>query len=259
MRDVTLCEVFRIPLRIRPSWFASAAALVLALALGYFPQVFPDLPRGAHAAMALLATLALFLTVYLHELAHALEARRQGIEVRAISLFALGGVAEIAREPETALGELSMAAAGPIASLLIAALCAGGLRLDGGARIAPALAAVIEYLGLVNVGIALFNLLPAFPLDGGRLLRAALWRATGSFDRATRAATLVGRGFAVLLGVGGAALGLALDPIGGAWLLVVAAFIFQAASSTDRQLREARVRDAVAAGELAAPAPAPEG
>lgn len=252
MRDITILEMFGIPLRLRFSWFASATALSCALAFGYFPRVFPEMPGVAHGAMAVLATVSLFATVYLHELGHALEARRQGIEVRGIALFALGGVAEIAHEPRTARHELSMAAAGPLVSVAIAAICAGILRIDAGARIEPPLAAVLEYLALVNIGIALFNLVPAFPLDGGRLLRAAIWGLTGDFARATGAAAQIGRGFGVVLAITGAALAVTLDPIGGVWLGIVAVFIFRAASATSRQVREARVAVPERAPQLAA-------
>jgi Zn-dependent protease len=262
MREFTILEPFGIPLRLRLSFFASATALSCALGFGYFPRIFPELPGLAHGAMALLATISLFATVYLHELAHALEARRQGIEVRGIALFALGGVAEIASEPRTARGELTMAAAGPLVSVAIAFGCAAVLRIDRSGRIAPPLAAVLEYLGIVNLGIAGFNLLPAFPLDGGRLLRAAIWRATGSFERATGVATLVGRGFAAALAIAGGVLGATLDPIGGIWLVVVAVFIYQAASAAANQLRAATFRaaavDDVGGLETLAPPPAPE-
>jgi Zn-dependent protease len=249
MRELTLLEAFGIPVRIRPSWFVSAIGLAAALAIGYFPRVFPELPALAHTAMAALATLALFATVYLHELAHALEARRQGIGVRAIALFALGGVAEIETEPRTWRDELRLAGAGPVVSLGIALVCMGALKLDGGGRLEPPLAAVLEYLGLVNIGIAAFNVLPAFPLDGGRLLRAAIWSVTGDFERATWIAASIGRGFGVLLGAAGALLGGLVDPLGGLWILVVAAFIYHAAGATARQLAAARVVEVAPAAE----------
>lgn len=227
-----------IELRIDPSWFLVAALLTWSLATGYFPDLLP----GAGAAMLVLAglvgMLGLFGSLLLHELSHAVVARRSGIRVRSITLFLFGGVAEMASEPPSAGAEARVALAGPLASLALAAAAYGlwGAAVFLGAG--PLGAAVLLYLALANLVLAVFNMLPAFPLDGGRVLRAFLWWRGGDLHRATTGATRVSRwiaygliAFGVLqLVTGGGALAI--------WPVLIALFILAAA-------RSARVRSDV--------------
>jgi Zn-dependent protease/CBS domain-containing protein len=192
--------------------------LLVAVNLGgwFFPAQHPNWSASWRWATAIAAALLFFASVLAHELAHALVGRWQGVPVERITLFVLGGMAELRSEPKTPKAELLMAAVGPLTSLVIGLLATwlGWLAIDPGtaqlvgrtlfvSKLGPA-ATLLLWLGPVNVVLAIFNLLPGFPLDGGRVLRAILWRATGDLERATRWATEVGRALAwtlMLIGV----------------------------------------------------------
>lgn len=242
-------RLFGIEVRVHPTWFLIILFLTVTLATGFFPASFPGWGPEGYWAVALIASVLLFASVLVHEFAHALVAQRQGIEVKGITLFLLGGVAGIARDPSSPGREALMAGAGPLASFVI-----GGLSLAV-ATFAPLpqlAAAVFLYLALANIVLALFNLLPGYPLDGGRVLRALLWRLSGDQRRATRGAARTG----VVFGYGFIALGVvqfvAGAGIGGLWLAFIGWFLTQASrqSLTDVDL-ETRL-DGVTAGALAA-------
>lgn len=223
----TLCGI---PFHVDASWLVIVALLTWSLGAGYFPSRYPALPAGLHWVMGLAASLLLFVCVLLHELGHALTARRYGIPVTGIVLFIFGGVAQIAHDPRRPAVELAVTLAGPLVSVLLAGACfwlAAAIPLQSQSHLVAA--AIVRYLAAINTGILLFNLLPGLPLDGGRILRAALWGWTGSLQGATRVASLVG----TLLGVGLMGLGiLALVRgawLGGAWYLVLGSFLRQAA------------------------------
>ena len=185
--------------------------IAFGLATGMFPAWHPEWPAALAWATALGAAALFLASVLVHELSHALVGRIGGIKVRRITLFMLGGMAHMEREPPTWRSELAMAAVGPVTSLVLglaflwlAGLFAGPLDVDLNdpsealAQLSP-LATLLLWLGPVNILLAVFNLVPGFPLDGGRVLRAILWGATGSLRRATRWASLGGQGFAWLL------------------------------------------------------------
>src|SRR5207248_166029 len=164
-----------------------------------FRREVPDLQPASYWVMGLLTALSFFTCIVLHELGHALTAQRVGIPIRGITLFLFGGVAELEGEPPSAGKEFLMAIAGPAVSAVLAALF--WLLAYAGARSGwPApVVAVLDALALINLTVLVFNMIPAFPLDGGRVLRSALWGATGSVRRATYWAALLGQGFAWLL------------------------------------------------------------
>ncbi len=194
--------------------------------------------------LAVTAALLFFVALLLHELAHSYMAVREGLSVRRITLFIFGGVAQLAKEPATAGGEFRMAIAGPLMSLLIGGLAWGLSRLgEGPAHL------LFQYLGFINLVVAGFNLVPAFPLDGGRVLRSAIWYFTGDLTRATRIASTIGQGFAYFL----IALGV-LQVVGGRvgdgiWMVFIGWFLLQAAQAGYQQmlirraLRGVKVRD----------------
>jgi Zn-dependent protease len=220
-----LFRVSGISVRIDPSWLIIAGLITWSLAEGLFPQRFTELDGTTHWSMAAAGAFGLFVSIIVHELAHGVAALQLGIPMHGITLFLFGGVAEMGEEPKTPKAELWMAAAGPIASLLLAILFLP-LALD--AEIAHryvAVAGIAEYLTVMNVLLAAFNLLPAFPLDGGRMLRAALWWGTNDFVRATKIATTAGR----IFGVGFVALGflelLQWELIAGAWWILIGLFL----------------------------------
>ncbi|MCX7891333.1 MAG: site-2 protease family protein [Burkholderiales bacterium] len=232
-----------------------------ALALGLFPAWHPDWPPLLAWGTALAAAALFFVSVLLHELAHALVGRARGMTIRRITLFIFGGMAHLEREPHGWRAELAMAIVGPLTSLAIglAALAAsaalvGPLELDPEhpERLLAALSApatLLLWLGQVNLVLAAFNLVPAFPLDGGRVLRALLWGASGDLRRATRWASSAGQGFAwFLIAVGLAmAAGIRVPVFGvglvsGLWLMFIGWFLNNAALASYRQVL---VRDAL--------------
>jgi Zn-dependent protease/predicted transcriptional regulator len=228
---------FRVSLDL--SWFLIAALLVWSLATFYFPWALPGMGSLAYWSMGLLGAVGLFASIILHELAHALVARRYDLPISGITLFIFGGVAEMDDEPATPAAEFWMAIAGPIASFAIAA----GLFLLLQSRIlggqdAP-LVTVVAYLATINTVLAIFNLLPAFPLDGGRVLRALLWWWKGDVTWATRIAAASG----IVLALALVALGV-LNIIGGAlvagvWQMLLGFFLYSiaGASRTSAELR----------------------
>jgi len=222
-------------IRIDPSWLLIAALITWSLATGFFPLALPDATQSAHIAMALVAMALFFGSLILHELAHALVARNFGIRIKGITLFLFGGVAELAAEPDTANAELWTALAGPAMSILLAVMFwfAGGVAMVLG--LPETLAVIFAYLALINLVLALFNLVPAFPLDGGRVLRALLWRRSGNLLRATRVASLCGTVFGwLLIGLGALSL-FGGAQISGLWQVVIGLFVLAAAKSAYQQ------------------------
>ncbi|HEV8564623.1 MAG TPA: site-2 protease family protein [Actinomycetota bacterium] len=232
-------ERFRIPigrplgirLWVHASWFAVLAFISWAAA-GAFGDAYPELPLAERAAMGVVTAVAFFACLVIHELSHAVVARRFGLEVRGITLFLFGGVAEIRGEVPTPSKEFAVALVGPATSLTLggvlglAAVWATDRRLSGAEG-------VLFTLAVVNVGVALFNLVPGLPLDGGRLLRAGLWRISGDFSKATRVAVAAGRVLAVALLVLGGVL-VATGNGFGAWYGAMAVFLWLLAGRSGR-------------------------
>lgn len=221
---------FGIPLRIDPSWFIVVGLVSWSLARGYFPEAAPTLPHAVYWLMGIAGALLLFVCVLLHELGHALTARAFGIPVPGMTLFIFGGVAHIAREATRPSVELRVAIAGPLVSVAIAAACRLGAGLVPAAMpLASVAVALLRYLAMINTGLLLFNLLPGFPLDGGRVLRAALWAMTGRWETATRIASVCGMAVGIglmLLGVWAATQG---GWSAGVWYLLLGLFLRNAA------------------------------
>jgi Zn-dependent protease len=242
-------RLFGIDVRVNATWFLILAFLTAALATGFFPASFPGWSPVAYWAVALSASVLLFASVLVHEFAHSLVALRQGIEVKSVTLFLLGGVASIEQDPTSPGREVAMAGAGPLTSLAIGGL---SLALLNTVPLPEAAAAVFLYLAVANIALAIFNMLPGFPLDGGRILRALLWRITGDQRRATRAAAWTG----VVFGYGFVALGVLLlvgaSGLGGAWLAFIGWFLAQASRQTLTRVEFEHTLDGVTAGALAA-------
>lgn len=235
----TRWQLFRlsgIPIRLDLSWLIVLLLVTGSLAQSYYPQQLPGRERAEYWALGLVTALAFFGCIVLHEMGHALAARRLGMKIEGITLFLFGGVAELGGEPPSASAEFLMAIAGPAVSAVLAA----GFRLLGGfgdAQGWPASAVVFcHYLGGINALVLAFNLVPAFPLDGGRVLRSALWGWTGNLRRATRWASALGRGFAWLLILIGALELFSGDVLSGIWLGVIGMFLNEAARETYHQL-----------------------
>ena len=235
-----------IPIHVHASWFAVFFFVTWSLATGYLPETLPGLSAPRYWGMGGFAALLLFLSVLLHELGHSYVALRYQIPISRITLFIFGGMAHMGKEPPSPRAEFLIAIAGPLVSLILGAGCLGGAMvvesLFAGSGI-QGLVVLGSLLGMINVQLGLFNLIPGFPLDGGRVLRAGLWAWNKDFHRATSQAALVGIGFGVALGLSGAglmvgawsgALGDSLATNGG-WLIFLGAFIFSAALKSRRQ------------------------
>src|SRR5208282_901416 len=187
---------FRVSIDI--SWFFLAFYLVLTLSTRYFPLEVPHQGMRAYVAMGVAGALGLFLSIILHELAHAVVARSFGLPIGGITLFIFGGVAELRQEPATPRSEFWVAIAGPVASIVISGACfAGAIGAEAAGWVM--ITAVLAFLALTNTVLALFNLVPAFPLDGGRVLRSIIWWRTGNLRRATRIASMFGTIFGAVL------------------------------------------------------------
>jgi Zn-dependent protease/predicted transcriptional regulator len=259
---VTLFRIRGIPIQAHPSWLLILALLTWNLALGYFPQVLPDLPVGALWIKGLIAALLLFASVLLHELAHSIAALHYGIPVSSITLHIFGGVSQMEREPDRPGAEFTIAVVGPMTSFAIAlALAIAGLALDP----APGARATMQYLVFVNTLLGIFNLIPGFPLDGGRVLRAILWRLKGDGAWATRVAARTGSAFAVLLIGLGILRALTGELLGGLWFALIGLFLRHSAESSyqqqvvQRSLSPYAVRDVMARDVMTVPAGASAG
>jgi Zn-dependent protease len=243
-----LMRIRGIPLRIHPSWFVILGLATVIFQQQYSQQLSTQGSTIALWGLGLLTALLLFVSVLLHELGHSLVAIHQGVQVRSITLFLLGGVASVERECSTAFGSLLVAAAGPLVSLVLA----GGLLASSHSvsHVSPLLGAMVNELGGLNLILALFNLLPGLPLDGGLILKALVWQFTGSRSKGVQVATASGRllslmaiGLGVMLLLRGAA-------VGGVWLMLLGWFGLGAARSQNQLmalqgvLRQLKVRDA---------------
>ncbi len=235
MRSIRIGHLAGIPIGVQPLWLAIVALITWSLGAVYYPDQAPGIPAGTAYALGLLSALLLFASILLHELGHSVVARRYGVEIEEIDLWLLGGVARMKGYPKTAGDELRFALAGPAVTLAIA-LTFGVVAAALPTSAPDALRAVVEYQLYINAAILVLNLLPAFPLDGGRVARALLWQRRGDLTRATATAAAIGRGFGfgmIALGVLGAAGG----AVGGIWFAVIGFFVIVAAKAEEGGLR----------------------
>jgi len=232
-----------IPISIDASWLIILALLTLSLASGfpsllhkYFPGATHELAPVEYWVMGLITALAFFGCILLHELGHAVVAQARGMPIRGITLFLFGGVAELGDEPPSAATEFLMAVAGPIVSVILAS-CFWILAVAGyNANWPHPVVIVLGYLAAINAMVLAFNLIPAFPLDGGRVLRSILWSVTGNLRRATRWASLAGQVFAWLLIASGLMQFFAGNWLGGIWMGMIGLFLNNAAQSSYQQV-----------------------
>jgi len=190
-----LCSLFGFQVWIDASWFLIGALIAWTLAGAIFPAALPGLSTSTYWWMGIAAAIGLLFSIVFHETAHSLVARRYGIEIKGITLFIFGGVAQMEGEPENARSEFLMALAGPVSSLLLSAALFLLSGLIGAVHGPHPAVAVAWYLGSLNAILGIFNLAPAFPLDGGRMLRAALWGWRKDIGWATRIASHAGEAF----------------------------------------------------------------
>ena len=230
--NLKLGKIFGIPIGLNASWFIIFGLFTFSLATGYFPAQNPDFPFLGNIFLGFFASLLLFASVLAHELGHAYIAIRNKIPVRQINLFLLGGVAQIEQEPKSAGAEFRIAIAGPIVSIILALIFGGLSLLD---QVAPAIATPSAYLARANLYLTAFNLLPGFPLDGGRVLRAIIWKYTADQQKATRIATISGQAVAYgLIGFGVFTAIVQRNIVGGMWLGFIGLYLRNAAVATQR-------------------------
>lgn len=235
-KGVKLFELFGFEVRIDSSWILIAVLVTWSLADGFFPARFRDLSKHTYWIMGIVGAAGLFLSVIVHEFAHSLVARRSGLPMKGITLFIFGGVAEMSDEPPSPKVELLMAIVGPLSSVAIGVIFLAfytvGIR--GGWPIA--VNGVLGYIGGINMLLAVFNLIPAFPLDGGRVLRSILWMIKGNMRWATRVSSSIGSGFGIVLMLLGALNVLGGNFTGGIWSILIGIFLQNAARMSYQQL-----------------------
>ena len=232
----TLFTLFDFAVRIDLSWLLILALVVWSLAGGVFPQQVEGLSGWQYGLMGLAAAAGLFLSIVFHEMSHSLVARGSGLPMKGITLFLFGGVAEMSDEPPSAMAELKMAIAGPLASVLVLGVFLGLATLGTSWGWSQPVTAVLRWIGYINGVLVVFNMIPGYPLDGGRVLRALIWKKKGNLREATRIASRVGAGFGLLLvGLGVVNL-LFMNPIGGLWWILIGFFIRSVAKNSYQQL-----------------------
>jgi Zn-dependent protease/predicted transcriptional regulator len=249
-QSVKLLTVFNIPIEVNYTWFIIFGLILYTLATGYFPARTPELYAPTHWLMALIAALLLFACLLAHEIAHSVVAMRSGLPIHGITLFIFGGVAQLGEEPATPAVEFKMAAAGPLLSIVLASVFFILTKFGYMFGLPLYLLEIMNYLILINLVVAVFNLIPGFPLDGGRLMRAAVWHLTGDLRRATRVASNLGKGFAFLL-MGAGLLYLFTGLIvSGVWFIFVGFFLLEAADSSYRQVALKKLLSGVRVGQI---------
>ena len=235
-KRISLFKILGFEVKLDFSWFILAILITWSLAKGFFPHYFKDLPNATYWWMGVAGALGLFISIVLHELSHSLVARSYGIPMKGITLFIFGGVAEMDDEPPSPKAEFLMAVVGPLASMVIAML-SYQIHIFGNQYGWPVpVNGIFLYLGFINLALAIFNLLPGYPLDGGRMLRSALWYWKKNIRWATRISSQIGAalGFGlIMLGVISFIFG---NFIGGIWWVLIGFFLRNAAQMSYQQL-----------------------
>ena len=235
-KRVSFFKLLGFEVKIDMSWIIILVLVVWSLSSGYFPSRFQTLSPRDYWIMGVLAAAGLFLSIIIHEFSHSLVARKFDIPMKGITLFIFGGVAEMEEEPPTPRSELLMSIAGPISSIAIAAVLFL-LYLAGNTMGWPlTVTGVLAYLAFINFLLAAFNLIPAFPLDGGRVLRSLLWGWKNNLKWATRVSSRIGSGFGIFLIVLGVLNVLKGNFIGGMWWFLIGMFLQNAAKGSYQQL-----------------------
>ncbi|MFC1851327.1 M50 family metallopeptidase [candidate division CSSED10-310 bacterium] len=228
IRGLYVTTIYGIPITLDYSWFLIFGLIAWSLSGGYFRQMLPWLAGSVHWMLGIGAALLLFGSILLHELAHSVVAKMHGINIRGITLHVFGGVAEMESEPKDPKMELKMAAAGPATSFALGIL----FIIVGALSSSPALKAVFGYLFFINVVLAIFNLIPGYPLDGGRIFRALMWLKTEDYYKSTRWATKAGSVFAYLLMFFGFLQMFAGSLFGGIWFVFIGFFLKNGADAS---------------------------
>ncbi len=253
-RPIASFSLLGVNIRLDASWILLALLIAWSLAAGVFPDLYRGLPQSTYWGMAAASVVGIAASIILHELGHTLVARAFGLPIKSITLFVFGGVAEMEGEPKAPRAELFMALAGPLVSVALGfgfSLLAN--FLEGSAP--TEYHAVLHYLGTLNFTLAAFNMAPAFPLDGGRVLRALIWLVTGDSLKATRIAARSGEVIAVLLMGLGAFSALTMGLVHGLWWIVLGWFILSMASAHRKEAEARQLLSGMRVGDLMTPDP----
>ena len=246
-------KIFGIDIYIHFSWIIIIVLMTWSLAVGWFPVLYHGFSAITDWVLGFIASVLLFVSVLLHELAHSVVARARGLPVKNITLFIFGGVSNIEKEPGSPGIEFQVAVVGPITSLLIGALALGLLYVLGIPN--SALGAVLGYLGFANILLGIFNLIPGFPLDGGRVLRSIVWKIDGNLRRATRIVTIVGQVISYLFILFGIWLFFVGYFIDGLWFGFIGWFLLSSAQAANSEVALQSVLRGVTVGEVMNTAP----
>ena len=236
LRGFHLFTLFGFEVKLDLSWLLLALLISWSLGAGWFPERYPELASRTYAWMGVSVAIGVFFSIVFHEFAHSVVARHFGMPMRGITLFIFGGVAEMESEPPDPKSEFLMAIAGPISSFFLAALLWAAASVAQGAAWSQPVIGVLSTLAVINLTVAVFNLAPAFPLDGGRVLRAALWHWRRDLQEATFVSSRIGRGFGTALMILGVVAFVGGNLIGGMWWFLIGIFVRGAASSSYQQL-----------------------
>lgn len=235
-RGIKLFRLLEFEVKVDLSWIALAILVAWSLSTGLFPVAVEDLPPRSYWTMGITGAIGLFLSIIAHEFSHSLVARKRGMPMKGITLFIFGGVAEMGEEPPEPKTELMIAVAGPLSSMVIALFFYGLYLLGHGRLMSDPVNAVIGYLAMINGLLAAFNLVPAYPLDGGRILRAMLWGLKKDINWATRIASGIGSAFGFLLIFMGLLNLLGGNLVGGMWWILIGMFLNSAARMSYQRL-----------------------
>ncbi|VAV84687.1 hypothetical protein MNBD_DELTA01-114 [hydrothermal vent metagenome] len=266
-RGIKLFKIIGIRINLDFSWFVAFALFAWSLGFGYYPQSIPGLSQTAYIVMGAVSSLSIFICVLIHELAHSAVANRLGLNIKEITLFIFGGVAHLSEEPKKAMTEFKVAIAGPLASGLLALIFFGIKMLVTGMSapdqsmieiathgevsiIYPAVISTLGLLARINLLLLVFNMIPGFPLDGGRILRALWWAKSGDIKVATKVASAIGKSFALFLIFMGILDLLSGNTIQGIWLLIIGLFLQQAADASYKELENKITLEGVAVSEM---------
>jgi Zn-dependent protease/CBS domain-containing protein len=234
-KSIKLFKLLGFEIKIDLSWIIIAALIIWSLSTGLFPYQYKNLSMRTYWLMGVTGALGLFLSIIAHELSHSIIAKKYGMHMKGITLFIFGGVAEMSEEPVSPKSEFAMAVVGPLSSLTIAFILYGIYRISEGVISTP-IQGVISYLAWINGILAVFNMVPAFPLDGGRVLRSFLWEWKKNLKTATRITSKIGAGFGVVLIVFGVFNIFTKNFVGGMWWVLIGMFLNSAARMSYQQL-----------------------
>ena len=248
--SIRVGKIFGIPIQVNYSWVFIFLLFTYVLA-NSFEDLNPGWPAAQRWSIAALTAVLFFLSVLAHELTHSVVAIRKGIPVRGITLFIFGGVSQLAHEARRPFTEVLVAVVGPLASVILGSALFGVWHLVGDVN--STLSAVLFFLASINISLGVFNMLPGFPLDGGRVMRAAVWGLTGSYWRATQVATRSGQFIGVLMVIGGVMLAVFVAGPQSIWMSFIGAFLFAAATASYRQERNRERLKAYSVADAVAP------